>query len=195
MCLSWKLAHEQIKLRSNWGRYTGKSVSLMSPSLFHCLIIYWVKKSGGDSKSHNDEGSAGLHPSEPCGAGLPWHHLAIPIGQARVVPTARKTATWHSCFAGEQLSLPFHFPSREVAGIGKVDLGGASTLTPPPSSQFLESPPSSLLCSLHLAAHPSIHLFIHSFNKAVSRDQFMPCMVLKHGVEQVLCRGCFLEAS
>lgn len=62
VCLSWKLAHGQIKFRSNWGRYAGKHVSLMNPSLFNCLVIYWAKKSGGDSKSHNDEDSGGLYP-------------------------------------------------------------------------------------------------------------------------------------
>lgn len=60
--LSWKLAHGQIKFRSNWGRYAGKRVSLMSLSLFNCLIIYWAKTSRGDSKSHNDEDTDGLYP-------------------------------------------------------------------------------------------------------------------------------------
>ena len=36
----------------------------MNPSLFNCLIIYWAKKSGGDSKSHNDEDSDGLYPAD-----------------------------------------------------------------------------------------------------------------------------------
>ena len=61
--LSWKLAHGQIKFRSNWGRYAGKRVSLMSLSLFNCLIIYWAKTSRGDSKSHHDEDTDGLYPA------------------------------------------------------------------------------------------------------------------------------------
>lgn len=65
VCLSWKLAHGQIKFRSNWGRYAGKHVPLINPSLFNCLFIYWAKKSGGDFKSHNDEDRDGLSPVEP----------------------------------------------------------------------------------------------------------------------------------
>lgn len=43
VCLSWKLAHGQIKFRRNWGRDSGQHVSLMSLSRFNCLIIYWAK--------------------------------------------------------------------------------------------------------------------------------------------------------
>ena len=59
-----KLAHGQIKFRSNWGRYAGKRVSLMSLSLFKCLIIYWAKTSRGDSKSPHDGDPDGLYPDD-----------------------------------------------------------------------------------------------------------------------------------
>lgn len=55
VCLFWKLVYGQIKFRSNWGRYVGKYVFLISLFLFNCLFIYWVKKFGGDFKSYNDE--------------------------------------------------------------------------------------------------------------------------------------------
>lgn len=65
VCLSWKLARGQIKFRSNQGRYAGKRVSLMSPSLFNCFIIYWAEGPGGDSQSQDDKDSDRLSPVEP----------------------------------------------------------------------------------------------------------------------------------
>ena len=138
MFLSWKLAHGQIKFRSNWGRYAGKRVSLMSLSLFNCLIIYWAKTSRGDSKSHHDGDTDGLYPVDrfqgrapvtwPCHAngaraGGPDHRDGAAVS---VVPMTQPLCSG--------VTLACHCPNREVTEKGKINLGGASSSCPDTTS-------------------------------------------------------------
>lgn len=136
MYLSWKLAHGQIKFRSNQARYVGKHISLMSPSLFNCLIIYWAKKSGGDSKSHGEDNSDGLSPVEPCqgrapGTSSPCTSRLCHLNGARKGctelqdrPRRGTVALQGRCF------FAISFPNREVSGMGQIDWGHASVCRP-----------------------------------------------------------------
>lgn len=115
MCLSWKLARGQIKFRSNQGRYAGKRVSLMSPSLFNCLVTYWAKESGGDSKSHHDEDSDALSPAET----------------RRVLgPVVLVTLMAQEGLGSEKVFFAISLSEQGGSGMGKVNLGGASSSHP-----------------------------------------------------------------
>lgn len=188
VCLSWKLAHGQIKFRSNWGRYTGKHVSLMSLSLFNCLIIYWAKKSGGDSKSHDDEDSDRLSPVQP------FQRLGSYDIRSLHPSSLSSNATGMGCTDGpgsphvaQLLCSRAVFLCHLIVLMGRclgwaVSLGtGSSSCLDTTSLQLVSGAlQHPVLPALHLS---SIYAFIHSAK--FSSTQHTVFMVLKCGVEKV----------